>query len=139
MEKSMMIVACTWQEKPSFKLISLSNECPYNEIMFDSDQKILVIISKDQKSKPHLLPKINGKGQALQSFDKNDKGEKIQVPLYERVMMDMYYEHYIEEMDDIKAIINYIAFNPKHEVLAILDIKKVATKKPIVKKLEVKK
>ena len=129
MEKSMMIVACTWQKKPSFKLVSLSKDCPYNEMMYDLDDKVLAIISKELKSKPHLIGKVNGKGQALQSYDKNKKGEKVAVPLYERVVMDMYYKYYIEGIKDIKALVEHFAINPEHEMIEMLDAKKVKTKK----------
>jgi len=128
MKKSMMIVACTWQEKPSFKLISISKDAPYNEIMYDPTERVLAIISKEFKGKPHLLPKLRGSGKAMFTKDIDEKGEKIQVPQYERVIMDIYYEYYIEDKRDMKALINILAINPEHKMLELMDKKEVKTK-----------
>jgi hypothetical protein len=49
MNKSMMLITSAWGSKKTFKLIPISPECPYNEAIFDVDNKVLAVISKQKK------------------------------------------------------------------------------------------
>jgi hypothetical protein len=53
----MMLVESTWQDTKTFKMIPISNDCPYVECIFDPSSKVFVIISKVTKTSLHMLPK----------------------------------------------------------------------------------
>lgn len=108
----MLIYASQWQEKPSFRLVPLTQDCPFNEVIYDPSSKVLVIISKDAIDKPQMLPKVDDRGDLV----RKRTGEIIQ----ERRILKSYYEYYIDNVEDINHFINNIAVNPTHEALNIL-------------------
>ena len=93
----MLVCNAEWQGVPSFKMIALSNECPYNEIIFDPTNKVLAIISKEKKRTPQLM-----------------NSDELHI-------FDMYYEYFLEDKEDIMCVINRFAINPHHESLKILE------------------
>jgi hypothetical protein len=115
-EKSMMIYHSKWQEKDSFRLLPVTKDCPFNEVIYNPNDKILAIISKDQKDKPQLLPKLNDRGE----FIRNKAGAHTPYQ-EERRIMPVYYEYYIEEMADIIEFINIFAINSSHPAFVTLE------------------
>ena len=101
-EKTMMLVESTWQDTKTFKMIPISNECPYVECIFDPSSKVFVIISKVTKTSLHMLPKLDEYGKAVSG----NRGAK-----QERRSIDTFQEYYIEDAKDIKAIVEYFAIN----------------------------
>jgi len=43
-------------------MIPIAPDCPYNEIIFDVDERILAMISKEKKQSFHMLAKLNDVG-----------------------------------------------------------------------------
>lgn len=116
---SMFIYSTDWYGQKSFRMLPLTEECPFNEVIFDPKTRVLAVISKDQKEKPQMLPKLNDKGQVIPLKNHANPAEASYVE--ERRMLDTYYEYYIDSMEDIKAFISIFAFNPSHPALAVLD------------------
>ena len=101
-KKTMMLVESTWQDTKTFKMIPISNDCPYVECIFDPSSKVFVIISKVTKTSLHMLPKLDEYGKAVSG----NRGAK-----QERRSIDTFQEYYIEDTKDIKAIVEYFAIN----------------------------
>lgn len=116
---SMFIYSTDWYGQRTFRMLPLSEECPFNEAIYDPNAKVLAVISKDQKEKPQMLPKLNDKGQVIPLKNSSNPAEKTYIE--ERRMMDTYYEYYIDTHEDIKTFVSIFAFNPSHSALAILD------------------
>ena len=106
-----MIYSSDWYGKRTFRMMPVTEDCPFNEAIYDTHNKVLAIISKDQKEKPQMLPKLNDKGLAIPL-----KSSTSAEPQYveERRMMDAYYEYYLDKEDDVKAFITLFAINPDH-------------------------
>ena len=100
--KSMMLVNSIWNEKPTFKMMPISNECPYVECIFDPDSNIFVVISKTKKTTLHMLPQLDDYGQRVTG----NKGAK-----QGRHKMEVFQEYYIDNIDDMKNIINIFSKN----------------------------
>jgi len=98
----MMLVKSSWQEDKTFKMIPISESCPYVEGIYDPESKVLVIISKIVKTSLHMLPKLDDYGQPMIG----SKGTK-QV----RNKIEVFQEFYIEEKDAIEEIVNIFAIN----------------------------
>lgn len=96
----MRIYKTDFDGKTTFRLIPMSKSCPFIDIIYNINEEILIIISKDKKENPILLPANN-----------NEK----------EIIMDTYYEYYIEDKDDIKKFVESVAINPEHELLKILE------------------
>jgi len=106
---TMMLITGSWNGKKTFKLIPVSLDCPYNEGIYDLDNKILALIGKDKKESLHMLAKLNefGDPQTMKigrRFNGKDYAE-------ERKMLETYYEYFVEEVDEIKAVIKLLAVN----------------------------
>ena len=108
MQKSMMLIRSTWNQGKTFRLIPINLDCPYNEAIYDPEQKILAVISKECKETFQMVPKFDDKGDVLQAKRVRDNGKNY---AEERRALDTWYEYYVENADDIKAFIEWFAGN----------------------------
>ena len=97
-----MLVESTWQDTKTFKMIPVSNDCPYVECIYDPSSKVFVLIGKITKTSLHMLPKLDEYGKAISG----NRGAK-----QERRSIDTFQEYYIEEEKDIKEITKMFAVN----------------------------
>ena len=100
----MMLVQATWQEQQTFRMIPITDNCPYVECIFDPGTKVFVIISKIKKSSLHMLPKLDEYGQAISGA----KGMK-----QERHKIEVFQEFYVEDASAIEELIKTFAVNAK--------------------------
>jgi hypothetical protein len=103
-EKSMMLVQSSWQESQTFRMIPITENCPYVECIFDPGTKVFVIISKTTKQSLHMLPKLDEYGQVLTG----SKGTK-----QDRHKIEVFQEFYIESAIGIDNIVKYFGINSK--------------------------
>lgn len=109
MNRSMILITSTWQGRPTFKMIPTSLDCPYNEVLFDPDSKILAIVGKEKKQTFHMIPKLDNNGfPVLIKGAKANMGDAYQK---ERKILDSYYEYFITEEAEIRDFINRAAIN----------------------------
>lgn len=101
-DKTMMLVESTWQDTKTFKMIPVSNDCPYVECIYDPSSKVFVLIGKTTKTSLHMLPKLDEYGKAISG----NRGAK-----QERRSIDTFQEYYIEEEKDIKELVKMFAVN----------------------------
>jgi hypothetical protein len=100
--KSMMLVKSIWNEKPTFKMMPISDECPYIECIYDPDSSVFVVISKTKKTTLHMLPDLDSYGVRVTGT----KGAK-----QSRHKMEVFQEYYIDDVNDMKNIIDIFAKN----------------------------
>ena len=93
---------------PTFKMLPITQECPFNEILFDPQSKILAIVGKEKKQSFRMLQKLNDSGKPVIKMDRG-----VQVEVQERKIMENFYEYYLEEREDIEFFINKFAINSK--------------------------
>ena len=117
MKQSMMIYASDWNGKETFRMLPIDVDCPYNEVIYDPENKVLAIISKEFKEKPQLFPKMTPKGDII--VKRTDDPEKKPY-VEERLMMDTYYEYYIKDSEDIQLFIDYLAINFSHKLIKLI-------------------
>lgn len=105
---NMLLIKSDWNEETTFKLIPLSNDCPYIEAIYDPSTKVLVIISRVSMTKLHMLPKLddNGDPAPLKVPRKNGRAVKE-----ERKTIETFQEFYIDNVDAINDIIDIFAVN----------------------------
>lgn len=109
---SMFIYSADWHGKKTFRMLPVVESCPFNEVIYDPETKVLAVISKEFKEKPHMFPKLNSLGKPL----KGSGGD-----LEERIFMDTYFEYYIDNKADIKNFISEFALNPAHSSVNVID------------------
>lgn len=109
MTKPMMLITGTWGSKKTFKMIPMTVDSPYNEAIFDLDNKVLALIGKDKKQSMHMVPKLDDFGDLKpMKVGRRSNGKDYQE---ERKTLETYYEYYLDNPDDIKAVINLLAVN----------------------------
>lgn len=101
-EKSMMLVQSSWQESQTFRMIPITESCPYVECIFDPGTKVFVIISKTTKQSLHMLPKLDEYGQAITGA----KGTK-----QDRHKIEVFQEFYVEDLEAVENIIHFFCVN----------------------------
>ena len=101
-ENTMMLVQATWQEKQTFRMIPISESCPYVECIFDPGTKVFVIISKIKRTSLQMLPKLDEYGQPVTGT----KGHKE-----ERNKLEVFQEFYIEDKTAVEDLIKIFAVN----------------------------
>lgn len=97
-----MLVQSSWQDKQTFRMIPVSETCPYVECIFDPDTKVFVIITKTTKTSLHMLPKLDEYGQPITG----SKGMK-----QDRHKIEVFVEFYLEDAQAIVDLINLFAVN----------------------------
>ena len=105
-EKSIMLVQSSWQESQTFRMIPITESCPYVECIFDPDSKVFVVISKIKKTALHMLPKLDDYGQTVTGA----KGIK-----QERHKIEVFQEFYVEDKSAIEELIKLMGVNPKFD------------------------
>ena len=122
-EKSMMLVQATWQDKQTFRLIPISDSCPYVECIFDPGTKVFVIISKIKRTSLQMLPKLDEYGQPIAG----NKGHRE-----ERHKLEVFQEFYIEDKIAVKDLLHLFAINAKtFDYEAFMTAKEIEEELPV--------
>ena len=112
--KNMMIYSSKWNEKQTFRMMPIDSNCPFNEAIFDPEQKVLAVVSKDNKDKPMMMPRLNDRGDLVATKRANgEQGWQEQ-----RVILSAYYEYYLEDINDIVAFVKRFAVNDDSKLFA---------------------
>ena len=108
--KTMMLIKSSFGSMKSFRLIPISNDCPYVECLFSPSEKMMVVITKTMKQAYHMVPKLDDNGDQVLVKGKPRTGGK---PMKEeRRLVDTFSEQYVVTEDEIKNIVNMFAVNP---------------------------
>lgn len=107
-EPTMMLVQATWNDKQTFRMIPISENCPYVECIMDPDTKVFVIISKITKTTLHMLPKLDDNGDTLAVKGARKNGRTVRE---ERQKIETFQEFYIEDLTAIKELISIFSIN----------------------------
>lgn len=121
--KSMLIVSSTYLDKVSFKMIPLTNDCPYVEVIYNPDLKAIGIIGKITYQNPTMLPRLDKNGFPVIIKSLNHKDKSLQTAnSQERVFINTFYEYYINKKEEILNFISMFAVNFEHELIKSLII-----------------
>ena len=101
---NMLLVKSSWNDGETFRMLPVTEDCPYVECIFDPGTKVFVIISKTTKQSLHMLPKLDDYGQVITGT----KGTK-----QDRHKIEVFQEFYIENAEAITEIVEHFAINAK--------------------------
>tara|TARA_R100000278_G_scaffold91256_1_gene69531 strand:+ start:189 stop:638 length:450 start_codon:yes stop_codon:yes gene_type:complete len=108
--KSMLMVKSAFAQMKSFKLIPITNDCPFVECLFSPREKMMVIIGKYMKGSYHMVQKLDDNGDPIPVKGKpRQNGNKFKE---ERRLVDTCSEHYIVTEEEIRDFIEMFAVNP---------------------------
>lgn len=129
MEKSMMLISSTWNKGKTFRMIPVNMDCPFNEAIYDPDQGVLAVISKECKEQFQLVPKFTDKGDISYLKANRENGKNY---AEERRAIDTWYEYYIETEGDIQAFIEHFGFNSEFDYKQYIKKRDDAVIPPVV-------
>jgi hypothetical protein len=108
----MLLITSSWGPAKTFKMIPVSKDCPYNECIFDVQQKVLAIISKESKESLHMLPRLTETGDIQRlKIGKKENGKDY---AEERKALVTFYEYYLEDKTEIEEFIKKFAVNSEN-------------------------
>ena len=105
---NMLLIKSVWNEGETFKLLPLTNDCPYIEGIYDPSTKVLVMISRVSMTKFHMLPKLDDNGDPSPLKVKRANGRLVKE---ERKTVETFQEFYIDNDEAIHALIDIFAVN----------------------------
>lgn len=108
--KNMKLVTSYWgNDSTSFKLIPVSNDCPYAEVIYIPDTTLMVVISKIKKENFQMLNKLDDNGDIEYSKTTGRDGKKQ--PKQRRTQVEIFQEYYIINFEEQEEFIKEFAVN----------------------------
>jgi len=104
----MLIVKSSWNDGETFRLLPLTNDCPYVECIWDPSTKVFVIISRVTKTTLHMLPKLDDNGDPAPLKAKRANGRLVKE---ERKTIETFQEFYVEDLDAVSTMVDLFAVN----------------------------
>lgn len=131
--KSMMIISSSLSATPTFKMIPITNDCPYVEVILNPTIPAIAVIGKNKYSNPVMLPKLSSNGFPVQVKGAPKEGEtKPQIlEAQERTMVEVFYEYYITDKKEMFEFIDMFAVNPKHHLVKELLVEPIINDIPL--------
>jgi hypothetical protein len=118
---NMLLVKSSWNDGETFRMLPVTEDCPYVECIFDPSTKVFVIISKVVKTTLHMLPKLDDNGDPAPLKTKRPNGRTVKE---ERKTIETFQEFYIEDKDAINALVDLFAINKdKFDYKKYLEVK----------------
>lgn len=105
---SMILVQATWDGQQTFRMIPVTESCPYVECIMDPNTGVFVIISKITKTTMHMLPKLDDNGDPAPLKTARPNGRKVKE---ERRTIETFQEYYVEDNTAIEELITMFAIN----------------------------
>jgi hypothetical protein len=105
---NMLLIKSSWNEGETFRLLPLTQDCPYVECIFDPSTKVFVVISRVIKTTLHMLPRLDDNGDPAPLKVKRANGRMVKE---ERKQIETFQEYYVEDKDAMESLINIFAVN----------------------------
>jgi hypothetical protein len=107
-EPTMTLITSEWGQGKTFRLMPIQINCPYVEGIYDTEGKVLVLISKIKKQTFHMLGKLDEQGDTLKLKRPRANGKPFPE---ERKIVDTFQEYYITEKTEIEEMVKGLAKN----------------------------
>lgn len=118
---NMRLITTYWGQNKTFKLMPITKECPYMEVLYDPSVQMLVALTKDQKQNYEMLPSLDADGEMIPAKKARISGKKFKE---ERRLMNVPQEFYLIDRAEQEEFIEKFAVNATdYDYKAYLDIK----------------
>lgn len=107
-EKSMLLITSQREGAPTFRMMPLSNECPFIEGVYEPRAMALVLFYKHQVQGLHMVPQIDSNGEMVRAPKPAKDGNPYK---QERKLLSTAHEAYITDKKEIADFISMIAYN----------------------------
>ena len=131
-DKSMMLVSSQREGVPTFRLIPLTQECPYGEVVYIPQAKVLAIFQKYSVEGLHMVPKLDDNGDPVRRAKPAADGNPYK---QERKVLVVSQDSYISNPPEIDAFIFMFAVNQEFNYKQFME----DPKSPLIQKTEIPK
>jgi hypothetical protein len=110
--KNMKLVSSYWgdaNEQNSFKLIPVTNDCPFVEVVYVPNATLMVAISNIKKQNYQMFNKLDDNGEIEYTKKVDAKGNRI--PKQRRTAVEVFQEQYIINFEEQEEFIKDFAVN----------------------------
>ena len=111
--KSMLLVTVPYtQTEKSFRMIPATKDCPYIDVVYWKDKKVLELNTAFKKNEHAYFPKLDDNGD-IEKRKQPGKDENGQPLIYkqERRLTEVLQKYYIIEQEEIIAFVEAFAVN----------------------------
>lgn len=106
--QNMRIFTSYWGTGDTFKLMPVTDDCPYAEVIYDVSTTLLVVISKIKKNNLQLVEKLDDHGNPVPA----KKPKRNNKPWMEKqIQIEVLQEYYITEKSEQEEFIKLFAIN----------------------------
>jgi len=106
--KNMKLFTSYWGDGTTFKMMPISTDCPYAEIIYDPKTTLLVVISKLKKNNLQMVDKLDTDGNPI----KAKRPKMNNKPWAEKqLQIEVLQEYYITEKEEQEEFIKEFAVN----------------------------
>jgi len=111
--KTMMLVTIPWTPtEKSFRLIPVSSECPYLDVVYWRDKKVLEINSTFKKQEYAMFPKVDDNGDIeMRKSPKKAENGQVTSEKQERRLTEVLQKYYIIDKEEILNFVKRFAIN----------------------------
>lgn len=108
---NMLLITTFWQDYETFKLMPITDDCPFIEVIYERHTEMMIVLNKHFKDNFHMVPKLTDTGDAEhmkpnQPQRNNGKGFKEK-----REKLQTYTEYFMIDKDEQAAFIAMFAVN----------------------------
>ena len=107
-QQTMMLITSIWGEKQTFRMMPVSQDCPFAEVIYDPETTLLVVIGKTLKPQFQYVPRLDDNGEIMKTNKPKLNGKTYKE---QRVVMDMLQEFYLIDKEEQKEFIKNFAIN----------------------------
>lgn len=105
---NMMLFTSFWDQHETFRLLPLTEDCPFTEVIYNRSVSILVVISKNKKNNFQYVAKLDPNGEPIRTTKPKANGKAYQE---QRVLVELLQEYYITEKAEQIEFIKSFAVN----------------------------
>tara|TARA_R110002153_G_scaffold34900_3_gene103951 strand:+ start:6355 stop:6813 length:459 start_codon:yes stop_codon:yes gene_type:complete len=104
----MLMISTYLGKGNTFKMIPVTDTCPYSEVIYDPTTTLLVVISKIQKENFHMTARLDDDGNPIQAKKPKANGKTYKE---KEVIMRTFQEYYIPEYKEQVAFLEAFGVN----------------------------
>jgi hypothetical protein len=111
-EKSMLLISSFRDGAPTFRMIPLTKDCPYGEVIYVPQAKAIVIFHKHTVEGLHMVPKLDDNGDSVRAVKPRADGNPYR---QERKTLTTPHESYLTFKPEIEQFVEMFAYNSEFD------------------------
>jgi len=105
---NMLLFTTYWGQTKTFKLMPITEDCPYMEVIYDPAVEMLVAMSKTMKENFEMLPRLDDDGEWIHCKKPKKNGKPMKE---QRLLVHVPQEFYMVERSEQESFIEKFAVN----------------------------